>query len=83
MSGTLVPRGRAHDSGTAGGIGLQPDGSYITPEGDHASSARRDKATHLHTVQDWIVAPQVAGSVEGVAGIDSLCGFEREYSGHP
>ena len=57
--------------------GLQRDGSYITPEGEHLV-AERDKATYLHTVQQWIVAPQLRGT-EGVAGVDSLGGFDREY----
>jgi len=57
--------------------GLQRDGSYITPEGEHLLS-ERDKATYLHTVQEWIVAPQLRGT-EGVAGVDSLGGFDREY----
>ena len=57
--------------------GLQRDGSYITPEGEHLVS-ERDKATYLHTVQEWIVAPQLRGT-EGVAGVDSLGGYDREY----
>jgi len=57
--------------------GLQHDGSYITPEGEHLIS-EADKATYLHTVQEWIVAPQLRGT-EGVAGIDSLGGYDREY----
>ena len=32
----------------------------------------------LHTVQEWIVAPQVK-SVAGVAGVDSLGGYDKEY----
>ncbi|KQS04984.1 cation transporter [Sphingomonas sp. Leaf357] len=57
--------------------GLQRDGSYITPEGEHLVS-EADKATYLHTVQEWIVAPQLRGT-EGVAGVDSLGGYDREY----
>ncbi len=57
--------------------GLQRDGSYITPEGDHLVS-EADKATYLHTVQEWIVSPQLRGT-EGVAGVDSLGGYDREY----
>ena len=57
--------------------GLQRDGSYITPEGEHLVS-EEDKATYLHTVQEWIVAPQLRGTA-GVAGIDSLGGFDRQY----
>ena len=57
--------------------GLQRDSSYITPEGDHLVS-EADKATYLHTVQEWIVSPQLRGT-EGVAGVDSLGGYDREY----
>ncbi|MET0309486.1 MAG: CusA/CzcA family heavy metal efflux RND transporter [Sphingomonas sp.] len=74
---TLRYAERAHDQHRPGEPGLQPDGSYIPPEGDRLAT-EADKATYLHTVQDWIVAPQVK-SVDGVAGIDSLGGFEKEY----
>jgi cobalt-zinc-cadmium resistance protein CzcA len=57
--------------------GLQRDRSYITPEGEHLVS-EADKATYLHTVQEWIVSPQLR-STEGVAGVDSLGGYDREY----
>ena len=57
--------------------GLQRDGSYITPEGEHLVS-EADEATYLHTVQEWIVAPQLRGT-PGVAGIDSLGGYDRQY----
>ncbi|MDO6415339.1 CusA/CzcA family heavy metal efflux RND transporter [Sphingomonas sp. BIUV-7] len=57
--------------------GLQRDGSYITPEGEHLVS-EADKATYLHTVQEWIVSPELRGT-EGVAGVDSLGGYDREY----
>jgi cobalt-zinc-cadmium resistance protein CzcA len=57
--------------------GLQRDGSYITPEGDHLVSDA-DKATYLRTVQDWIVTPQLK-STAGLAGVDSLGGYTKEY----
>jgi heavy metal efflux system protein len=57
--------------------GLQQDGSYITPEGDHLVSPA-DKATYLRTVQDWIVTPQLKGA-PGLAGVDSLGGYVKEY----
>jgi cobalt-zinc-cadmium resistance protein CzcA len=57
--------------------GLQKDGSYITPEGDHLVSAA-DKATYLRTVQDWIVTPQLKSSA-GLAGVDSLGGYTKQY----
>lgn len=74
---TLRYAERAHDQHRPGEPGLQPDGSYITPEGDRLAS-EADKATYLHTVQDWIVAPQIK-AIDGVAGIDSLGGYEKEY----
>ncbi|QDK34947.1 efflux RND transporter permease subunit [Sphingomonas sp. IC081] len=74
---TLRYSERAHEQHRPGEPGLQPDGSYITPEGDRLVG-EADKATYLHTVQDWIVAPQIK-AVDGVAGIDSLGGFEKEY----
>lgn len=61
----------------SGEPGLQPDGSYISPEGDHLVN-EADKATYLRTVQDWIVAPQIKGTA-GLAGIDSLGGYTKEY----
>ncbi len=57
--------------------GLQKDGSYITPEGDHLVEAA-DKATYLRTVQDWIVTPQLKSSA-GLAGVDSLGGYTKQY----
>jgi len=74
---TLRYAERAHEQHRPGEPGLQPDGSYITPEGDRLAN-EADKATYLHTVQDWIVAPQIK-TVDGVAGIDSLGGYEKEY----
>jgi cobalt-zinc-cadmium resistance protein CzcA len=74
---TLRYAERAHEQHRPGEPGLQPDGSYITPEGDRLAS-EADKATYLHTVQDWIVAPQIK-TVDGVAGVDSLGGYEKEY----
>jgi len=57
--------------------GLQKDGSYITPEGDHLVT-EPDKATYLRTVQDWIVTPQMKSSA-GLAGVDSLGGYTKQY----
>jgi cobalt-zinc-cadmium resistance protein CzcA len=74
---TLRYAERGHAQHRPGEPGLQPDGSYITPEGDRLAR-EADKATYLHTVQDWIVAPQIK-AVDGVAGVDSLGGYEKEY----
>ena len=74
---TVRYQDRGHEQHKPGEPGTQPDGSYITPEGDRLVS-EADKATYLHTVQEWIVAPQVK-SVAGVAGVDSLGGYDKEY----
>jgi len=62
---------------TNGEPGLQRDGSYITPERERLVTDA-DKATYLRTVQQWIVAPQLRGT-PGVAAVDSLGGYERQY----
>src|SRR3546814_18112929 len=49
---------------------MQPDGSYITPEGDRLVS-EDDQATYLRTAQDWIVAPLLKNT-PGLAGVDSI-----------
>lgn len=61
--------------------GLQSDGSYITPEGLKLSS-ESEKASYLRTVQDWIVRPQLK-SVKGLAGVDSIGGYVRQYHIEP
>ena len=67
----------AKDKAQAGKPGWQPDGSYLTPEGEKLTS-EAERATYLRTVQDWIVSPQMKG-VTGVAGIDTIGGFVRQY----
>lgn len=54
---------------------------YVTPEGERLISDE-EKATYLRTVQDWIVAPQLR-SVPGVAEVDVLGGYVKEYAVHP
>ena len=65
----------------AGVAGPQPDGSYLTPEGQRLVTERQ-KATYLRTVQDWIVTPQLR-TTPGVAGIDTIGGYVKEYVVHP
>lgn len=65
----------------AGKPGPQPDGSYLTPEGDRLTTDVA-KAAYLRTVQDWIVALQMR-TVPGVAGIDSIGGYEKQYLVQP
>lgn len=54
---------------------------YVTPEGERLTTDE-EKAAYLRTVQDWIVAPQLR-TVSGVAGIDVLGGYVKEYAVHP
>ena len=61
--------------------GWQPDGSYLTPEGERLNSDF-ERAVYLRTVQDWIVRPQMK-SVPGVAGADAVGGFVKEYQVQP
>ncbi|MGL3822239.1 efflux RND transporter permease subunit [Sphingopyxis sp. R3-92] len=68
---------RKDDAHKAGEAGLQPDGSYLTPEGEKLVT-QADKATYLRTTQDWIVTPLLR-TVPGVAGIDSIGGYSKQY----
>ena len=65
----------------AGQPGWQPDGSYLTPEGERLTDPIA-KAGYLRTVQDWIISPQLR-TVDGVAGVDSIGGFEKQYLVEP
>src|SRR3546814_21180820 len=59
----------------AGKAGWQPDGSYLTPEGELLTD-EVVKAGYLRTVQDWIIGPQLK-AVSGVAGVDSTGGYAK------
>ncbi len=63
------------------GAAARTGAAYVTPEGE---TLRTDieKATYLRTVQDWIVAPQLK-TINGVAGVDVLGGYVKEYAVHP
>jgi cobalt-zinc-cadmium resistance protein CzcA len=61
--------------------GWQSDGSYLTPEGERLAD-EVSRLAYLRTVQDWIIRPQLR-SVEGVAGIDSIGGYEKQYLVQP
>ncbi|MBX9898192.1 MAG: CusA/CzcA family heavy metal efflux RND transporter [Qipengyuania sp.] len=61
----------------AGEPGWQPDGSYLTPEGDRLVDAVQT-AAYLRTVQDWIISPQLK-AVRGVAGVDSIGGYAKTF----
>lgn len=61
--------------------GWQSDGSYLTPDAEYLRTPVA-KAAYLRTVQDWIIRPQLKG-LPGVAGIDSIGGFEKQYHVQP
>ena len=66
---------------TGGRTGWQTDGSFITERGDRLESEVA-KAAYLRTVQDWVVAPLMR-SIDGVAGVDSIGGFEKQFLVQP
>jgi heavy metal efflux system protein len=61
--------------------GWQSDGSYLTPEGQLLKT-ELERAAYLRTVQDWIIRPQLR-TVPGVAGVDAIGGFEKQYHVQP
>lgn len=61
--------------------GFQPDGSYLTVEGEHLTDDVA-RLAYLRTVQDWIIRPQLK-TVQGVAGIDSIGGYEKQLVVEP
>jgi heavy metal efflux system protein len=68
---------RPEDRHKPGEPGIQPDGSYITPEGDRLVT-QADQATYLRTVQDWIVAPLLRNT-PGLAGVDAIGGYVKQF----
>jgi heavy metal efflux system protein len=61
--------------------GWQSDGSFLTDDGEGLTDVI-SRLAYLRTVQDWIVRPQLR-TVRGVADIDSLGGYEKEYVVEP
>ena len=55
--------------------------TYRTPQGELLTDPV-SQAAYLRTVQDWVVRPQMR-AVEGVAGIDSSGGYEKQYVVEP
>lgn len=68
---------RKDDKHLPGEPGMQPDGSYLTPEGERLTNDI-DKATYLRTAQDWIVAPLLKNT-KGLAGVDSIGGYTKQF----
>ncbi len=61
--------------------GWQPDGAYLTSEGQKLHTPA-ELASYLRTVQDWVIKPQMRG-IKGLADVDSIGGFVREYHIEP
>src|SRR3546814_13264990 len=76
---TVQFRHREEDTHKPGEPGIQPDGSYITPDGERLVTAA-DKATWLRTAQDWIVAPLLRNT-PGLAGVDAIGGHRKPQHG--
>jgi heavy metal efflux system protein len=61
--------------------GWQKDGSYLSDEGE-VLTGEVAQLSYLRTVQDWIIRPQLK-TVPGVADVDSLGGYEKQYLVEP
>jgi cobalt-zinc-cadmium resistance protein CzcA len=65
-------------------VGFVPEaqtGAFVTPEGERLAN-EVERAAYLRTVQDWIVRPLIK-SVTGVAGVDSIGGYVKQYHVQP
>jgi cobalt-zinc-cadmium resistance protein CzcA len=78
---TYAPSATAKSPKIAGRPGFQPDGAYLTVEGDRLTTEVA-KLAYLRSIQDWVVRPQLR-TVEGVAGVDSIGGFEKQFLVQP
>lgn len=65
----------------AGKPGWQPDGTFLTAEGEILAD-EVSRGAYLRTVQDWIIRPQMRAIVN-VAGIDSIGGYQKQYVVQP
>ncbi|MGQ0589780.1 MAG: efflux RND transporter permease subunit [Sphingosinicella sp.] len=77
----FAPNATAQNPRVAGRPGFQPDGSYLTPEGERLTD-EVSRLAYLRTIQDWVVRPQLR-TVEGVAGVDSIGGYEKQFIVEP
>ena len=75
------PAGTKANPKVAGKTGFQPDGNYLTSDGQMLTD-EVSKLAYLRTLQDWVIRPQLR-SVEGVAGIDSIGGYEKQFVVEP
>jgi heavy metal efflux system protein len=76
-----APPGAAGTRVGNGEPGWQTDGSYLTDDGERLTDDIA-RLAYLRTVQDWILKPQLK-TVSGVADIDSLGGYEKQYIVEP
>ena len=61
--------------------GWQSDGSFVTSEGERLAD-EVSQAAYLRSLQDWVIAPLMRSS-PGVAGVDSIGGFEKQFLVQP
>lgn len=64
-----------------GQTGWQSDGSFLTEQGERLTD-ELSRLAYLRTVQDWVVRPQLR-TTPGVADVDSLGGYVKEYVVEP
>jgi cobalt-zinc-cadmium resistance protein CzcA len=76
-----VAFGPKPENGAERNFGWRANGDYLTPEGQLLTNDI-EKAAYLRTVQNWIIRPQVK-TVQGVAGVDTIGGFEKLYQVQP
>ena len=77
----FAPAGSKGATRVAGKPGLQPDGSYMTRTGELLTDEVA-KEGYLRSVQDWVIRPQLK-TVSGIAGIDSIGGYEKQFVVQP
>jgi heavy metal efflux system protein len=75
------PHGKGADT-HPGEPGWQPDGSYLTPEGELLTSDVA-LAAYLRTVQDWVITPVLRSGVRNLAGVDAIGGYVKQYHVQP
>ncbi len=75
------PTATAKNPKIPGRPGFQPDGSYLTVEGERLTD-EVSRLAYLRTIQDWVIRPQLR-NVEGLAGVDSIGGYEKQFVVQP
>nr|WP_298929612.1 CusA/CzcA family heavy metal efflux RND transporter [uncultured Erythrobacter sp.] len=72
---------RAGDAVVDAATGWQSDGSFVTTEGERLAD-EVSQAAYLRSLQDWVIAPLMRSS-PGVAGVDSIGGYEKQFLVQP